>query len=366
MWTKLWTAALLCALAAAAEPERRWSPMTVEEYLAKEDSGAIKREDNRNEIYKVRRLDRGFLSRMLLVWGMHCHQTDGIPQLAAPWKYADDHVTLEQRFHIYKMAFATQEVRGDGNCLFNSLAAGFKEGGLTAERLKKFLNPESPPHLLALVRSYQPAEAYYTPVDLKRFSLAAMIGVDVDSPESVALFDPDLFRRNLQDIWELLYEHGAEWDRGESLLEVFNKVNIADAMKRFDAGEAPLRVATQVFRAVKQQHDQIFGSFLDIDRLQKLFSFKLVMLNPYMMRISTIDRLEDGPVNFILLANYMVGFVGRQFNVLQNMRHFSLAGLVDVCMPSGTANVRPKSVIMARDIPLPLAIMLADDLRMKR
>eukprot|EP00371_Babesia_bovis_P003215 XP_001611862.1 hypothetical protein [Babesia bovis T2Bo] len=300
----------------------RWNPLTVDQVFDVNSRTPLDLEANGKQFDKMHTMDRNTLARSLYLWRAINHRVCKRPPLEHPWTYPDVQYALHQRFAFYGMDYATYAVRGDGKCLFNTLAAGFRLSGMTADRLRHFMNENYDKHLVELVKEYRPQDDYYTPEDLMKFSLAGLVGIDPDSPASVQHFDPALFHDKLTMMEEFKRQNDASQD-DENLLEVLNGVDILGKRKDL-TGDNAMEIASQIHREIKARHDKVFGSNIDIILFQDLFQFKLIFLN-------------------------------------EGMRHFNLAGLVDVCTEDKPEVARPVSLIMAQDIPVALAIMLGDN-----
>ncbi|CDR96727.1 hypothetical protein, conserved [Babesia bigemina] len=337
--------ALAFAALAASAAADRWNPSTVEEYLNAEDKGQADRDHTQTLLSHVHSIDLNSLARMFYLWRVAQPKVCQRPELLDGWYFEDRWTTLQERFNFYGLAYALKEVPGDGRCLFHTIATALRSEKVTAKMLMRFLNPEASPHIVAVIKACETENGFYNTEALKKISLANMMGIYADDPVSIANFDEKEFAEKLEAQAEMQYNTRVMDD--QEIMSLFKNVNLTDINDRLKKGENALELAKEVYNKIKPQHDEIFGSWIDINVLEELFMFRLVKLQEHDASIA-LSLGMDHPINFIILTRYTDGC------------HFKPAGLVDVCGSSDKSPQLPRSVIMPGDVPLPLAIMMKD------
>ncbi|ORM39922.1 uncharacterized protein BXIN_1287 [Babesia sp. Xinjiang] len=308
--------AFVCAQVALGAVLPRWKPMSVDEYFQKMELGTVDHKANAKQLGKMYTIDRNTLAHLLHIEASLKCKEDQIPIFPEGWKGPDKTTALQQRFGFYGMMFGTYEVRGDGKCLFRTISEAFRLGGMTVEKAKKLVPPNTEKQLAEMVKAYQPEGEYYSYTDLMKFSLASILGVDSDSQESINNFDPEKFKANMDVIKEFIEVYQAAGDN-ENLLDLFQDVNFTEKRAELNDTNA-LEIAVEIHKKLKKRQQDVMGSNLDINSLQNLFHYA-------------------------------------------GMAHFKVAGLVDGCNLKRTDKAVPRPIIMAQDVPLPLAILAADN-----
>ncbi|GFE53351.1 hypothetical protein BaOVIS_007550 [Babesia ovis] len=294
--------ALFCASCALVSAAPRWNPLTKDEFFNDNVGRLVNKKENVKQIDKVFKVERNTLAPLIYMWRSINHKICKRPSLAKDWEYPNPNVSLHQRFALYGMDYATYNILGDGRCLYNTVAEGFKMAGLTVKRLKTLIDPNYSAQLAAMAKAFVPKGEYYSTQDLMRLSLAGIVGIDPQSEESIANFDPHMFQFKLESMLEFK-KYNEESKDGEKLLELIDGIDLAGSLQRLNAKNA-IEIASKIHKDMKVKHDAVVGSNLDINELQGLFQFRMLFLNQHK---GTIDRLHLSPgdnVHFIMLTNY--------------------------------------------------------------
>ncbi|GBE58826.1 signal peptide-containing protein, putative [Babesia ovata] len=303
--------ALVFAAFLASAAADRWQPVTVLEYLNAERGGHVGRKETQEQLSKVAKLDLNSLARMFYLWRTQQPKVCQRPVLVDDWFIEKKWTTLQERFNFYGLAYAIKEVPGDGSCLFHTIATALRESGVTAKMLMGFLKPRPSKHIIKMMEAGEVEDGFYTMEAIKKISLAELLGIYADDPLSIRHFNAKDFASKIERYASLQVDCKALNEK--EIMALFDNVDLTVVSERLGDGADPLTVAKEVYKKVRPQHDNVVGSWIDIQTLEELFQFRLVKLEEHEARVS-LSRGLDYPINFVMLTHYTVG-IGAKRNI---------------------------------------------------